>query len=329
MRLRKTSLVGWSTRVAAAILLSNGIVHAAPVLNGFDLQGALVPVEEILPGGPPRDGIPSIDRPKFAGPKEPAGLKTEDMVLGISQGGVAKAYPLRILNWHEVVNDRIGADDIVVTYCPLCGSGMAFRSRAGARTLKFGVSGLLYNSDVLVYDRETNSLWSQIRAQAVSGELKGTKLTVLPILHTTWGDWRRRHPDTLVLTDKTGFDRDYGRNPYSGYEKTADLMFPAKFRAEGLHPKELVLGIVVAGKAKAYPFIELERNGAAEFTDDVSGTAVRVRYSREHRSAEALDAQGRRMVATTLFWFAWAAFHPETGIYRAAVAKPGSGASLK
>ncbi len=304
------------TLAAAALLLAHGAAIGAPERNGFDLAGALVPVEEILQGGPPKDGIPAIDRPNFVAAREAKELRPEDRVLAIYHNGVAKAYPIGILNWHEVVNDRFGADDVVVTFCPLCGSGMAFEAKLRGRAMRFGVSGLLYYSDVLLYDRETNSLWSQIRGQAVTGPLKGQHLVAVPILHTTWDDWRARHGDSLVLSRNTGFARDYDRDPYSGYEKSEALIFPVRFRAEGFHPKERVLGIVIEGKAKAYPFVELAK-GTGEFTDSVAGRALRIRYNRQHQSAEALDAKGRPLVATTLFWFAWAAFHPETEIYRA------------
>lgn len=301
---------------ALVALVLHGAAQAALELNGFDLAGALVPADEILQGGPPKDGIPAIDRPAFVGAQAATHLRPDDMVLAISRNDIAKAYPIRILNWHEVVNDRFGAEDIVVTFCPLCGSGVAFQSQSGGRALKFGVSGLLYNSDVLLYDRETQSLWSQIRAQALAGPSKGARLAAVPVLHTTWADWRARHPRTLALSENTGFQRNYARDPYSGYEKSSVIYFPVRFRAEGFHPKERVLGVLLGGKAKAYPFVELAK-GPGELSDTVAGQALRVRYSREHHSAEAFDAQGRPLVATTLFWFAWAAFNPETEIYRA------------
>lgn len=307
--------------VAYAALLLQGAALAAPELNGFDLAGALVPADEILQGGPPKDGIPAIDRPAFVSAQAATHLRPEDEVLAVSRNGVAKAYPIRILNWHEVVNDRFGSEDIVVTFCPLCGSGVAFQSRSEGRALKFGVSGLLYNSDVLLYDRETQSLWSQIRAQAFTGPSKGAQLTAVPVMHTTWADWRARHPRTLVLSEDTGFRRDYARDPYSGYEKSSNIYFPVRFRAEGFHPKERVLGVLLGGKAKAYPFVELAK-GPGELSDTLAGQALRVRYSHKHQSAEAFDAQNRHIAATTLFWFAWAAFNPDTEIYRA----PRSGA---
>lgn len=307
-------------RRGCAIGLASVFVAAAalaePVRNGFDLAGALVPVEEILAGGPPKDGIPSIDKPEFAVAGKARAMRGEDMVLGVERNGIAKAYPVLIMNWHEVVNDRFGAEPIVVTFCPLCGSGVAFESGTGGRSLQFGVSGLLYNSDVLLFDRATNSLWSQIRAQAVTGPMKGVRLAQIPMLHTTWDDWFRRHPQTLVLSESTGFGRDYRRDPYQGYDKTEALMFPVGFRAEGFHPKERVLGVLAGGKAKAYPFSELAR-AAGPVSDVVGGQRVTIRFLPQGPAAEAQDANGRALAATTLFWFAWAAFHPTTDIYRA------------
>ncbi|MFZ0789299.1 MAG: DUF3179 domain-containing protein, partial [Chromatiaceae bacterium] len=176
---------------------------AAPVKNGFDLVGALVPVSAILPGGPERDGIPAIDRPRFLPADEAPEVRTGDRVLGLRLDGQARAYPIAILNWHEIVNDRFGDLPVAVTYCPLCGTGMAFRAEAGGKPLQFGVSGLLYNSDVLLYDRQSESLWSQIDRRAISGPHKGERLEALPLEHTTWGDWQQRHPDTLVLSRDT------------------------------------------------------------------------------------------------------------------------------
>jgi hypothetical protein len=131
-------------------------------LNGFILDEPLIPAGAIEKGGPPRDGIPSIDSPLFVAASEASFLDPEDRVLGITQGGKSKAYPVKILNWHEIVNDWLNQQPVVVTYCPLCGSGIAFSAMVGGRRLSFGVSGLLYNSDVLLYDRQTGSLWSQI-----------------------------------------------------------------------------------------------------------------------------------------------------------------------
>ena len=142
----------------------------------------------------------------------------DDIVIGVTFSGESRAYPIRILNWHEIANDRVGGTDILVSYCPLCGTGIVFDSRINGKVHTFGVSGLLYNSDLLMYERGTkeSSLWAQILGEAVVGPLTGTKLTVLPSVQTTWGEWKAQHPDTKVLDVNTGYSRDYGRNPYSG-----------------------------------------------------------------------------------------------------------------
>lgn len=290
---------------------------AAPVKNGFDLAGALVPAAEILPGGPPREGIPAIDRPRFVAARAVKFLKPEDRLLGLTLHGVAKAYPIRILNWHEIVNDRFGDTPVAVTYCPLCGTGMAFLARVEGRALDFGVSGLLYNSDVLLFDRQTESLWSQIGRRAISGAHKGRRLETLALEHTTWGDWRRRHPATLVLSTDTGHRRDYARNPYAGYEQTGELYFPVRFRAEGYHPKERVLGVEIDGRFKAYPFSELAKSGGV-VRDTLAGRAITVRFDAAHENATVTDASGAPLPGVVGFWFAWYAFHPETEVYRAA-----------
>jgi len=149
-----------------------------------------------------------------------------------------------------VVNDRFGADGVAITFCPLCGTGMAFRAGTAAKPVRFGVSGLLYNSDVLLYDRGTLSLWSQLLSKAVSGPLKGRHLDALPVMHTSWADWRARHPRTVVLSRDTGFPRDYGRDPYAAYAESERIMFPVGRTNRSLHPKERVIGISLGGRTR-------------------------------------------------------------------------------
>lgn len=291
----------------------------AQTLNGFDLRGALIPAQAIEQGGPPRDGIASIDRPRFV-PAAKSGLADDDRVLALVRHGVARAYPVRILNWHEVVNDQLGDEAIAITYCPLCGTGMAFDARvAGTVPSSFGVSGLLYNSDVLLYDRGTESLWSQLLEQAVSGPLKGTQLKPVPLTHTSWADWRARQPRTEVLSTDTGHVRDYARDPYAGYDKVSRLMFAVQHRDERLPAKEWVLGLRAGGQAKAYPFSVLARRVDAKgrLQDRVGGVPVEIRFDREHRSAEAFDAAGQVLPSVMAFWFAWFAFHPKTEVLQA------------
>ena len=306
--------------LAAAVVLSASLLASVAhgqELNGFDLTGALVPPRAIERGGPPRDGIPSIDQPRYV-PAGQANLRDTDRVLGIARNGIVRAYPVRILNWHEIVNDQLGGEPIAITYCPLCGTGMAFNARVKGRELSFGVSGLLYNSDVLLHDRTTGSLWSQIMARAITGPLKGTALTTVPLTHTTWADWRTRHPQTEVLSTDTGHVRDYASDPYSGYDKVSRLIFDVQHRDARVPLKEWVLGLRLDGASKAYPFSTLERRADARgrLIDSLAGRRVEIRYDRLHRSAEAFDADGRPLPAVMAYWFAWVAFHPGTELLK-------------
>lgn len=303
--------------IGAGIWLLIVSLPMAQPMNGFDLNDALIPKEKIFKGGPPKDGIPSIDKPEFIQASEASQLKETDLILGIALNGIARAYPIPIMNWHEVVNDQYGDIPVVITFCPLCGSGMAFESRLNGRKLTFGVSGLLYNSDVLLYDRQTESLWSQLLSQAVTGEFKSSKLKPVPMQHTTWKHWREQYPDTQVLSYETGFDRNYFQNPYAGYEFVEKTVFPVEFRAKGLHPKEKVIGLAINNESKAWPFIELRKaiRAGKEITDSVGGQQVTVRFNDQANAAHIIDTNGNELPAVTLFWFAWSAFNPQTTLY--------------
>jgi len=287
--------------------------------NGFDLQGSLIPIQQILGGGPAKDGIPSIDNPKFVLADKADYLQDHNPVLGMNYKGVTKAYPINILNWHEIVNDRFNEEPVVITFCPLCGSGIAFSALINGKALTFGVSGLLYNSDVLLFDRQTESLWSQLMMQSISGPYKGKHFTSIPVQHTTWLDWKTRNPETLVLSTKTGFSRDYTDSPYADYLESPETMFPLSRVSRRYHPKEVVFGIEIAGQFKVYPFVELEKS-PAEFNEIINGQSITIRYDSHHKSATAFDQQGKQLAGVRTFWFAWYAFHPETEIY--VTAKP-------
>ncbi|MDF1583797.1 MAG: DUF3179 domain-containing protein [Methyloprofundus sp.] len=288
--------------------------------NGFNLEDALIPVDKIFSGGPGKDGIPAIDKPRFIAADKVSFLGDDAGVIGIHYKGISKAYPINVLNWHEIVNDQFNDEPIVITFCPLCGSGMAFSAKINGKAHTFGVSGLLYNSDVLLYDRQTQSLWSQLMTQAISGEHKGQKLVGLPVLHTTWQDWKAKYPDSLVLSNETGFNRDYKASPYAAYIKSPQTMFPISNVSRLYHPKEDVLGVEVNGLFKVYPFIELEKS-SEEFTDIFNGGVLTIRYDNKHRSAAVFDAQGRQLVSVKTYWFAWYAFHPKTEVYIASKAQ--------
>ncbi|GAB5500492.1 MAG: DUF3179 domain-containing protein [Pseudohongiellaceae bacterium] len=308
--------------ISLFFLFSLAELSLAASFNGFNLENATIPNDEIVSGGPPRDGIPALDYPEFEMAQEADWLRESDRIMGVAIDGEARAYPVRILDWHEIVNDRIGNQFIAVTYCPLCGTGMVFASNVGDQALTFGVSGLLYNSDVLMYDRNTESLWSQIMSEAVAGPLVGTPLPQLPVTYTTWSSWRERHPETKVLSRNTGFNRDYRRGPYGNYAATSRLMFDVSHRPpRDYHPKEYVLGLEINGQYKAYPFKELRELGQASFSDELGGEEVTIVWDDGAESATVLDNTGRQLPAVTGFWFAWYTFHPETLVFKHAEAE--------
>jgi len=287
---------------------------AAQSKNGFNLENSLIPANQILRGGPAKDGIPAIDNPRFVTGDKTNFLDNDSPVLGLVYKGIAKAYPINILNWHEIVNDQFNDDPVVITFCPLCGSGMAFSALVDDIAHTFGVSGLLYNNDVLLYDRQTQSLWSQLMDQAISGSHKGKRLLGLPVLHTSWQDWKNRHPESLVLSTDTGYSRNYSNNTYASYLKSPQTFFPLSTISRRYHPKEDVLGLEIKGQYKVYPFIELEKSNA-EFSETFNGQLITIRYDRQHRNAAIFNQQGKQLPAVRTFWFAWYAFHPKTSVY--------------
>ncbi|MEM7564260.1 MAG: DUF3179 domain-containing protein [Pseudomonadota bacterium] len=313
----------WKSRVIRLPGLAFAtIVFCASALagsdNGFDLSNSSLPRAEILHGGPPRDGIPALSDPKMIAAEDADYLQDHDRVIGIRLEDETRAYPISILNWHEIVNDEIGARRFAVTYCPLCGTGVAFDAVIDGDQTDFGVSGLLYNSDVLLYDRKTESLWSQIMKQSVAGPRLGKKLTALPISHTTWGDWRKKNPSTLVMSDDTGFFRDYQRNPYEGYEKSRGTYFSVNNKApDNYHPKEVVVGLEVNGVFKAYPFVELDKQGQSSFLDTINGVLLNFKWDTANRNVEVSDSDGNPIASIQGFWFAWFAFHPDTQVFKA------------
>lgn len=207
----------------------------------WDYSKHNIPIEEIYSGGPAKDGIPELTKPEFITAEQARYLHPEDRVLGIYLNGEAKAYPLRILNWHEIVNDIVGGKAIIITSCPLTGSGLAYDALFNNRRVIFGVSGNLYNSNVLLYDRDTESLWSQLKMEAVTGKMTGTKLKPSPLFNTTWKGWKNRFPNTKVLSLNTGYIRDYTKDPYQRYEKSDRIYFPVSHTDKELAPKEWVL----------------------------------------------------------------------------------------
>ena len=219
-----------------------------------------VPYETFLSGGPPRDGIPPIDEPKFESLDGADGwLEEQEPVIGLELNGDARAYPLQILIWHEIVNDVVGDVPVVVTFCPLCNTALVFeRPVIDDEKLTFGTSGNLRNSDLVMWDRQTESWWQQFTGEAIVGDLTGTKLKILPSTLLSWGDYKEIFPDGRVLSKETGFSRNYGANPYAGYDSINE--FPFLFDGEvddSLRPMTRILGFVLEGESVAYPLDHL------------------------------------------------------------------------
>ncbi len=290
-------------------------------INGFDLSDTSIPAAQIMHGGPPRDGIPALTMPPFTTPKDADFLSSESRVIGVSINGKSKAYPIAILNYHEIVNDELGGQHIAVTFCPLCGTGIVYDAMVNNEHLEFGVSGLLYNSDVLLYDRQSESLWSQVLSTAISGSMKGTKLQRIPALHTTWNSWLAEHPNTRVLSQQTGHFREYRRTPYAGYNESSSLYFPVSSRDPRYHNKEVVITLELDGATKAYPFAELalfeKHTGKNHFDDTVADQNIRIEFNLEARSGRIYDSQNSEIPSFQAFWFAWVAFHPDTDVFTA------------
>jgi hypothetical protein len=215
--------------------------------------------QNIQSGGPPKDGIPPIDRPKYISAAEAEKLlKPNDIVVGLVYRGVVRAYPQKTLIWHEIVNDEFKGEKIAITYCPLTGSAIAFggRSRDGAM-LTFGTSGKLVNSNLLMYDRQTDSQWPQILGIAIDGTNKGTVLEEIRLAWTHWSRWRQRHPDTVVLSTDTGYIRSYGTDPYGSYDKPGTYydsggpLFPVMAKDGRFNSKDVVVGVKANGQQMA------------------------------------------------------------------------------
>jgi hypothetical protein len=213
-----------------------------PIRKGFDLGNATVPLKEIKDGGPRKDGIPAIDNPAFLKIAEVDYLEDEDAVMSLTHAGVTRAYPIKILDHHEVVNDKIGDLAFAVTYCPLCGSGMVFDRTIDGEETTFGVSGLLYQSDVLLYDRATESLWSQLAAKSVAGARVDQSLRWIPCEFMNWSSWKKCYEDGEVLSTETGHRRNYKRTLYRGYEESDRVYFPVPLYRKELGIKHRVIG---------------------------------------------------------------------------------------
>ena len=306
----------WTFVISVVAVVSFSSSALAKDLNGFDISNLSVNVDALARGGPARDEIPAIFSPDYQPGAQAEFVRPDDLVLGITLNDQSFAYPLYILNWHEIVNDQQHGQRFIIVYCPLCGSGVAFTSRAAQQDLSFGVSGLLYNSDLVLYDKETESLWTQIDGKAIAGPLVGTALEQLPLQVTTWQAWLADNPETLVLSESQGFTRNYRHQPFSGYEASEQLFFEVLRQApKKFHTKEPVMGIEINGQHKAYPFVTLREHGQEQFVDRIAGQSINIHWRATDNSAHATDADGNDLVTTRAYWFAWYNFYPDTEVF--------------
>jgi hypothetical protein len=334
-----------------------------------DFTRRTVDWDEILSGGPSKDGIPAIDTPTFENVEAAATwLSDRDPVILFEAGGDVRAYPLAILIWHEIVNDTVGGQPVAVTFCPLCNASIVFDRNFGGEVLDFGTTGMLRNSDLIMYDRQSESWWQQFTGQGIAGEHAGQQLDFLSSQVISFADFAAAYPAGQVLA-RPPVSRSYGANPYTGYDSSRQ---PFLFRGElddRLPATERVAGVVLPGVVKAYPFAAVA--GAGAINDEVAGTPLVVLH--KAGTASALDAgairEGRdvgsvavfdrrvgerrltfaatgegtftdaetgsvwnilgqategelsgtqlsQILAFDHFWFAWAAFHPETELWQ-------------
>lgn len=233
------------------ITSSNGDIGDDPENNQDEW---LIPSDEIRDGGPGRDGIPAINSPVFNVSDKINYLEDDDLVLGFVDGDDVRAYPHAILDWHEIINDKTENHSLAVVYCPLTGTGIGWDRILEGEETTFGVSGLLYNSNIVPYDRLTGSNWSQLLNKSVNGSLIGEKAATYNLIETTWKTWRQMFPNTKVVTTETSHNRNYQQYPYGNYKSSDNLIFPVSNTDTRLHPKERVLGVISGENAKAYRF---------------------------------------------------------------------------
>lgn len=263
----------------------------------------IIEYDELLSGGPPRDGIPSINEPQFVDADEAAAwLADNEPVIALEIAGDARAYPLQILTWHEIVNDVVGDMPVIVTFCPLCNAAITFDRRLEGQVYEFGTSGLLRNSDLVMYDRTTESLWQQFTGEAIAGDMVGQRLTFLPSFLVSFSGFRQAYPEGVVLSRDTGYSRDYGRNPYAGYDRTDQTPFLFDGEPDGrLLPMERVVTISFEDVDVAYPLSVLSEVHVVE--DAPGGVDLVVWHVPGTSSAlgASVIAQGEDVGATGVF----------------------------
>jgi hypothetical protein len=309
----------WLAALAWWLLPLDLSVRRAEPNNGFDLSISLVPADTIVPSGQPRDGIRSMDGPGILTTVEVLQLNEEqrgkylvdsDEVIGVRIGDEVRAYPIRVLNWHEVVNDVVGGTPIAVTFGPLTFGTAVFDRNVGTETLEFGVSGLLHDSGLLLYDRGGGSLWSQLQARAVTGPAaeRGEVLEPLPFSLTTWGTWRERYPETTTVAPLPALKKHYSNNPYGNYYQQARPRFPVDPLPEDDGPGLMTRVLAVRTDDGGWALTVLDPNASKPALPGGIGEGITFGFERESVGFLADDARAEMMVA---LWFAWYATHPE------------------
>jgi len=306
--------------VTAALMLLIGLAAQAQrnydidiLAETFGFDGSTtksVALDDLHQGCPARDCIPSIDAPKFVAAADAAHVADNDVVIAISFDGEHRAYPAQILDHHEIVNDTIAGEPIAITWCPLCGSAVGVRRRINGEVTEFGVSGVLYNSDLVFYDRATETLWDQVEAKGIVGPLTGEELTLVPVTMTRWSRWREAHPDTIVLSTETGFEEDYSTDHYGKYRDSRQLFFPVNNEDDRVHPKSVVFGFNVDGKPVAYTESLLQKQGT--YRHNFSGAGHTVTLHDDGSVTLRRDGADGVQEPIRLYWFAWYTFHPQT-----------------
>ncbi len=255
----------------------------------------LIPSDQVFDGGVAKDGIPSVDNPNFEPTLQNTYLNLNDLVIGIIYNGQAKAYPHRILDWHEIVNDQIDDRAFALTYCPLTGTGVAWNRELDGDITTFGVSGKLYNSNLIPYDRKTDSYWSQMRLDCVQGDLIETVIETFPIIETTWETWKATYPNSSVMTLDTGFSRDYNAYPYDDYRTNHNrIFFPVEPVDSRLPSKERVLAVLTDIENKVYSIEAFSEDNV--ISDVVGDTEILVFGSKERNFVLAYENIGLQNV---------------------------------
>lgn len=271
-----------------------------------DFSNANPAIQEILTGGPPKDGIPAIDEPTFTSLAEYNRPDTVEAIV-VEAGAGVKVYPYNILTWHEIVNDTVDGTPIAVTFCPLCGSAIVYDRRTDAGVTTFGVSGALIESNMVMYDRQTESLWQQSTGKALTGELYPTRLELYPFQLLTMGEVRERYYDAQVLSEGTGYARNYGRNPYSGYTEDDRFIFTPSSLDERYEPKEIMVVFRVGDEVVATPWLNFS-DGTSRQVEIAEKTITLTKADGE---LEIVDESSTSYPFFFEMWFSFAVQNPD------------------